>query len=630
MKIVQRGVCLHSLSYTPELLYSTRVHVFIKQRPGRCGRLSLPTVSGMWHYFFVRGFLLQSPCRLLPLLLLLFLLLLAPLASDAFSFTDRAARCNHHVKFYASSNALQECAGKRRAPPFVGGAVGAVDRLVFRHPGDGGVSALASAGVGESAALPEDARESRGEEDGLLSLEEARALLPAPPTGLGARRRADKEANWFKTYLYGPIDPRRGMRADSAAQKETQQQQVQSTLEALRLAETKRPPGLRWKLLEDLRVGTQVLRAAEAAAQRTAERIAASATVCAAPKKKRRLSKAVPTHVVLRRAALRAAAEAVEKNLLEEEEAARREAERGSPLDLLSGGGAESSSSFPDSSLQQPGSARRVYAQALRSLLSRRREERASEEGQKSLSFAATPPAALGGGGEESSSASGAPSEERFVSLLDALTPREGTMLSYSAALLAAQLTASAGFDETVEVHVQMRRGKAASGSSAPRLQGFVTLPHGVVPGGGLTEAGGPQAQLGGAAAAAEDKDSPPAFPAASIRGKKKGGLWRRRRGIAVLVNDDEQREQARAAGGQRQSRRARGLSRANPQRDQDSRRNGLVSALSFACAVGGRRGLGGRRRSGRAALRESLRRRRLDFHTRGARLAGQALESRR
>ncbi|KAL8442067.1 hypothetical protein Emag_006664 [Eimeria magna] len=159
------------------------------------------------------------------------------------------------------------------------------------------------------------------------------------------------------------------------------------------------------------------------------------------------------------------------------------------------------------------------------------------------------------------SSSSSSSSRPVRLPLLAALLPREGVTQRPSSALLSCQLLSTAAFDETIEVHVHLKRRGSSKGTAAAknrlpqRVQGFATLPFGTIPSlldsysrqqeggphskGGPSSEGGPLTKGGPPSAAAE---------AQQVRGKKKGGIWRRPRVIAALVEAGDE-EAAKAAG---------------------------------------------------------------------------------
>ncbi|OEH78850.1 50s ribosomal protein [Cyclospora cayetanensis] len=396
----------------------------------------------------------------------------------------------------------------------------------------------------------------------------------------------------------------------------------------LRLQPQRRPPGLRWKLLEELEAGEAVLEAADSAAKKALEEALEAqgprAASSGGPHRKAgapRRSTAPPLgslQMHMRRAALRAAAETVEQALKRLQRG--NEGERGpgessshdlggssshdlgessshdlggssshdlggsSSHDL--GAGASASSLEPDTAQSRKLYPRAIFAAELRRLLQNWAALAAEgvlrlavEGGAPAKGPQGVPTNASSSGGEVSCSVQpqdpttpGAPAESaddggleasraapgrKGLSLLAALLPREGVVLRPSCALLTCQLLSTAGFDETIEVHVHLKRtrskdggGKPASRGPSQRVQGFVTLPHGVMPSlqSGTSKAVG---FLRGAAAAGGDEENTREVGvgrARAVRGKKRGGIWRRPRVIAALVDSSDEAA-AREAG---------------------------------------------------------------------------------
>ncbi|KAL8274540.1 hypothetical protein Esti_001561 [Eimeria stiedai] len=159
------------------------------------------------------------------------------------------------------------------------------------------------------------------------------------------------------------------------------------------------------------------------------------------------------------------------------------------------------------------------------------------------------------------SSSSMSSSRSARLPLLAALLPREGVKQRPSSALLTCQLLSTAAFDETIEVHVHLKqrgssKGAAAASARFPqRVQGFATLPFGVIP--SLSDSNCQQQETGGERKAGSPSEggpprergpSPAAAEAQQVRGKKRGGVWRRPRVIAAIVEAGDE-EAAKAAG---------------------------------------------------------------------------------
>ncbi|XP_026190452.1 trans-splicing factor Raa3, chloroplastic [Cyclospora cayetanensis] len=414
---------------------------------------------------------------------------------------------------------------------------------------------------------------------------------------IGKRRAADKRLNWHRQYIYGPVDPTAAFRRQPKAAADAAAAASMPPEALLRLQPQRRPPGLRWKLLEELEAGEAVLEAADSAAKKALEEALEAqgprAASSGGPHRKAgapRRSTAPPLgslQMHMRRAALRAAAETVEQALKRLQRG--NEGERGpgessshdlggssshdlgessshdlggssshdlggsSSHDL--GAGASASSLEPDTAQSRKLYPRAIFAAELRRLL--QNWAALAAEGVLRLAVEGGAPAK---GGEVSCSVQpqdpttpGAPG----LSLLAALLPREGVVLRPSCALLTCQLLSTAGFDETIEVHVHLKRtrskdggGKPASRGPSQRVQGFVTLPHGVMPSlqSGTSKAVG---FLRGAAAAGGDEENTREVGvgrARAVRGKKRGGIWRRPRVIAALVDSSDEAA-AREAG---------------------------------------------------------------------------------
>lgn len=418
----------------------------------------------------------------------------------------------------------------------------------------------ASAG-GEVAAL-DGRRQGEGEE--------------APPRlSISKRRAEDRRMNWHRQYIYGPVDPTAALRREAATAARSESSQPPEIL--LQLAPQRRPSGRRWRLLEELEAGEEVRLAASAAAKDALDGICAAQQDRGAhggPRRKSRASggqtETVSLQTHMRRAALRAAAEAIEKEFYN----MQRNPEGDSPP--LGATTWDGGSSVTDAGDQEAPKVERrglgprtVYAAELRRLLLHRAALAAAEplhgtggggaalaaskdatseaaEGRPSLSTAprvvsAATPAATEAASQSKGKSAGSKGNSKRLPLLDALLPREGVTYRPSSGLLTCQLLCTAGFDETIEVHVHLKRRKIRDGRivRAPqRVQGFVTLPHGVIPS-LLSGTGNLNAEA-------------PAVGAREVRGKTRGGIWRRPRVIAALVEPGD--EAAAKAAGRRNS----------------------------------------------------------------------------
>ncbi|KAL8425291.1 hypothetical protein Efla_003574 [Eimeria flavescens] len=497
----------------------------------------------------------------------------------------RATHLRAAHSFAAASDSQADAAAATAPEPALGATAAAT----------AAAATPAETAAGAAAAAPPAAETAAGAAAaaaGAAAAAEAAGVVGGRPRfDIGKRRREDRRLNWHRQYVYGPVDPTAAYRRAAAAAHTAASAAANSPGLLLQLQQQQRPKGRRWRLLEELEAGEEVLRAASSAAREALDVLLIGDKAeggaskreggpWGGPRPPRRRAGAarqaeVSVHLQLRRAALRAAAEAITKELgcmqqqsdpLEEDREDREEVAAAPAAAAAAGSGspeASEASRGEDGGGAPPANSRRwgprtVYARALRQLLLQRAklraaaESREAEGGPPSASAAA---AAQGPPLPPCRSAAEAPADaaaeaagrqgESPPPLLAALLPREGVTLDPSSGLLICQLLSTAAFDETIEVHVHLKR-RASRGQTrsrgTQRIQGFVTLPHGVIP--SLSSSSSSSSSSGGGGGGAG------AAAAREVRGKKKGGIWRRPRVIAAIVEPAEE-EAAKAAGKQ-------------------------------------------------------------------------------